>query len=551
MAWDATTEESTSTVDEPSASQERGLALAILWSRDEPWRVGEVLVIAPGDRRVFLFGRGDEPPEDQRHHRLRLIRQRPGQNAITPALASPKVSRAQLRIQRLDARSLAIENLGRRALLHRGKEVSQLVLRVAPGSDAPPEIRRDGLEGPFDPARAPIIQVANELVLLLVERPLVLPPLVHASPAPLPGFGARCGLGLVGESPALWSLREQLALAAQQDAPTLVHGVGGPDMMEVALAACRAGRPERGLSRLDLAQVPPSDQRLALWGPTGVLSPGEPAKTLLLEGLDALAPALALELARVLTERRVPADGASAPFLGRVVATAARPTLLPAPLLGAFHHLVRAAPLDERREDIPFLALTLLGSLLDADSRLRAAAQREGKDAPALSAALVEAMVSAPLDAGSPILRAMLARSIALSPGRELVPPPELTTLFSAFAREHAEAITPATSQGGQGTSIAPGEVSKAGVDRAPLPADLPEGVARGLTELTKSERVVLQHLACNKTSREIGKALFVSVRTVQNHRARICEKLGLRGNNALLGVALRLREHLGPPPSV
>jgi DNA-binding CsgD family transcriptional regulator len=80
------------------------------------------------------------------------------------------------------------------------------------------------------------------------------------------------------------------------------------------------------------------------------------------------------------------------------------------------------------------------------------------------------------------------------------------------------------------------------------MPSDLPVGVAEGLPSLTRAERNVLRHLASNKTSREMWQSLYISVRTVQNHRARICDKLGLRGNNALLGVALRLRDHLGPP---
>lgn len=56
---------------------------------------------------------------------------------------------------------------------------------------------------------------------------------------------------------------------------------------------------------------------------------------------------------------------------------------------------------------------------------------------------------------------------------------------------------------------------------------------------LTPTERRVLKLLAENKTSREIAAALFVSVRTIENHRANICDKLELRGANALLQFAL------------
>ena len=45
--------------------------------------------------------------------------------------------------------------------------------------------------------------------------------------------------------------------------------------------------------------------------------------------------------------------------------------------------------------------------------------------------------------------------------------------------------------------------------------------------------------IAQKKTSKEIGHELFVSPRTVDNHRANICLKLDLHGSNALLKFAL------------
>jgi len=66
-----------------------------------------------------------------------------------------------------------------------------------------------------------------------------------------------------------------------------------------------------------------------------------------------------------------------------------------------------------------------------------------------------------------------------------------------------------------------------------------------GLEELTKAERRILQLIALNKTSREIGAALFVSHRTVETHRANICAKLGLRGSHRLLQFALENRSAL------
>ena len=73
---------------------------------------------------------------------------------------------------------------------------------------------------------------------------------------------------------------------------------------------------------------------------------------------------------------------------------------------------------------------------------------------------------------------------------------------------------------------------------RKALSRDLP-----ALADLTPSERNILRLIAENKTSKEIADTLIVSYRTVQNHRANICRKLGFRGHNRLLQFAL---EHRG-----
>lgn len=59
------------------------------------------------------------------------------------------------------------------------------------------------------------------------------------------------------------------------------------------------------------------------------------------------------------------------------------------------------------------------------------------------------------------------------------------------------------------------------------------------LALLTESERRVLALVAEYKTSREIANELFLSVRTVDRHRANIVTKLDLRGAHALLQFAI------------
>lgn len=66
-----------------------------------------------------------------------------------------------------------------------------------------------------------------------------------------------------------------------------------------------------------------------------------------------------------------------------------------------------------------------------------------------------------------------------------------------------------------------------------------------GLNDLTPTERQVLRLIAVNKTSKQIADELFIAVRTVEKHRANVCEKLDLRGSHALLSFALEHKSEL------
>jgi DNA-binding NarL/FixJ family response regulator len=60
-----------------------------------------------------------------------------------------------------------------------------------------------------------------------------------------------------------------------------------------------------------------------------------------------------------------------------------------------------------------------------------------------------------------------------------------------------------------------------------------------GLANLTPTEMRILKLIAGNKTSKEIANDLYISYKTVENHRTNIARKLGLGGNNALLRFAI------------
>jgi len=70
-------------------------------------------------------------------------------------------------------------------------------------------------------------------------------------------------------------------------------------------------------------------------------------------------------------------------------------------------------------------------------------------------------------------------------------------------------------------------------------------GEQPGLARLTVRERRILKGIAQGITSRQIALECGISLRTVDSHRANICEKLSLSGRNRLLQFALEHRHAL------
>jgi len=65
------------------------------------------------------------------------------------------------------------------------------------------------------------------------------------------------------------------------------------------------------------------------------------------------------------------------------------------------------------------------------------------------------------------------------------------------------------------------------------------------IKDLTPAELRVLKLIAEEKTSKEIAEILYISLRTVEHHRSHICEKLDLRGFNALVKFAITHKSEL------
>lgn len=66
-----------------------------------------------------------------------------------------------------------------------------------------------------------------------------------------------------------------------------------------------------------------------------------------------------------------------------------------------------------------------------------------------------------------------------------------------------------------------------------------------GLEKLTATERKILRLIVEGKTSKEIAAVLFVSYKTVENHRTNICNKIEIHGSHALLKFAFENKSRL------
>lgn len=65
------------------------------------------------------------------------------------------------------------------------------------------------------------------------------------------------------------------------------------------------------------------------------------------------------------------------------------------------------------------------------------------------------------------------------------------------------------------------------------------------LDKLSKTELRILKFISEEKSSAEIAQVLYVSPKTVENHRHSIARKLALKGSHSVLSLALKLRSVL------
>jgi two-component system nitrogen regulation response regulator GlnG/two-component system response regulator HydG len=376
----------------------------VLWSRNEPERAGEALLV-PSSVAPWIFGRGETSPGERR---LALVRQRPAANQLTGPLESLRISRVQLRLTALGTDVLEVDNAGRCPLTVDGREETRATIR--PGA---------------------VLELHNELLLLCTTRPTTLPGIAEYTRHP---FGQVDDHGLLGESPALWALRGAIAAAAQRSAHVLVLGESGTGKELVAQALhARSDRAAKTLVSRNATTIPEGLLDAELFGNLrNYPNPGTPERpgligqangsTLLLDEFAELPPSLQAHLLRVL-------DGGEYQRLGeavsrrsdfRLVAATNRPEGdLKHDLLARLKIRITVPGLGERREDIPLLAAHLLRRHATTDS-LSGRHFHEGSPHPRFSPALVSALVTHRYTTHVRELDALLLTALLESSGKYL-----------------------------------------------------------------------------------------------------------------------------------
>ena len=396
------------------------IALVIAWCRDAPERAGEVSFFEAGAQ---ILGRGGNPLEESAPARVHFSRQRPNEMVRGRSLRSQRISREQLRLEP-DAEfgRLRVEVLGRCPLLVNGRAVS--AAEVGPGDT---------------------LQLQNELVLLVVKRPRGLSS-TSSLKYPEFAFGQADAFGIVGESPAVWRLRDALRFAASVDEHALVRGESGTGK-ELAVRAIHglSARGKRPLIARNAATVPEGIVDAELFGNLkNYPNPGVPERggligeadgsTLFLDEIGELPVHVQAHLLRVLDrggEYQRLGDPKTRRADLRLVAATNRPyDALKHDLAARLTLRLELPSLSDRREDIPLIVRHLLAEVAAQNAELAErffetspSAQRQ----PRLDPHLVESLVRHAYTTHTRELRSLLWCALTESTGDRLELTPGVT----------------------------------------------------------------------------------------------------------------------------
>ena len=388
------------------------LALVLVWSREEPERIGEVITMPRRARgSSFVIGRTAERGEDGATP-LMLSRLRPFERQVTGPFRASRVSRRQLTVKVEDADTLYIENVGRGLIRVNGHQLDKATVRAGD-----------------------LIEAERRFILLCTHRPNSWP--MHAASDDVFVYGLSDEHGMVGESPALWELRERVEFVATRDGHVLIHGPSGSGKELVAHAVhTRSKRRGAEIVSRNAATIPETLVDAELFGNMkNYPNPGMPVRvgllgeadgsSLFLDEIGELPHAMQAHLLRVLDSGEYQRLGEARPRRSdfRLIAATNRdPAALKHDFLARFTLRVEVPGLGEHREDIVLVARHLLRQIARSDVAMTERFFRG--DEPRLSPELVYGLMWHPFTTHVRELNEVLWRALATSPGQYLQPPP-------------------------------------------------------------------------------------------------------------------------------
>lgn len=397
-----------------AASADRtGAQLVILWSAREPERIGERAHCHPSRRHIL----GRAPQLQAGEDALQFLAER-------PEPGEPGERRAQARGQDLQGEALS------RRQLEFGWDGSALTVR---NIGRCPLWISGLLQGKARLHVGDTLHLQNQLVLLVARGEPA--PVAGLSGAQPPAFGTADSDGLVGESPALWRLRQQIAQHGPSEDHVLCIGPSGAGKELVAQALVRhSARASRPLISENVATLPSSLAATQLFGNRrNFPNPGMEERpgliglaengTLFLDEIGDMSSEVQPLLLRVMERSgeylRIGDEAKPRRAHVRFIAATNHPERLRPELRRRFPREIHLPGLEARAEDIPLLARHLLLRQLGGRAELQRFVQNGQLR---MDPRLVEQLVRHPYTTHVSELAFLLDQSVHSSPGDLLLP---------------------------------------------------------------------------------------------------------------------------------
>ncbi len=376
------------------------LALVIAWCGEEPWRVGETLLVPPGapGPRIW-FGRG--PSTSGQPCKVPFGQLRLGRWLPLPPIAAQAISRYQLSLHAIDDERMFVHNEGRCPLF----------------LNESPVVTCEVLAGD-------LLRLGKQLLLICVRR-TVSPPGGGGGFPSFP-FGGPDPYGMVGESEAIWEVRRQIAIVAGLPGHVLIAGPSGSgkELVARAIHLLSPRSPHRMVAR-NAATLPESLIDAELFGNAkNYPNSGMPERpgligeangsTLFLDELAELSQSAQSHLLRVLDAgeyHRLGETRARMSDFRLMAATNRDPNSLKHDLLARLTLHITVPGLDARKEDVPLLVRHLCQSGAPASEPLPSRSTRPTGQ-PAIPLGLMLRLLEHRYETNLRELRSLLWRAI-------------------------------------------------------------------------------------------------------------------------------------------